>query len=103
MRPTIVSTAALLLVTLSTGCDRSPPTDPHRQLALRLEAGRALDAKNFVAHLVGANEVPSHETRAVGEVKLQLSDDGTEVEYRLISSNIDNVFKIGRASCRERV
>src|SRR2546422_7141813 len=95
MRGVVASAAAVFLVTLSTTCDRSPPTDPPRQLALRLEADRALDAKNFVAHLVGANEVPSHETRAVGEVKLQLSDDGTEVEYRLISSNIDN--EIGRA------
>src|SRR5439155_12492097 len=50
------------------------------------------DAKNFVAHLTGGNEVPTHDTRAAGQIKLQLSDDGTEVAYRLISSNIDNVF-----------
>jgi len=92
MRRVVASAATVFLVTLSTTCDRSPPTDPHRQLALRLEADRALDAKNFVAHLVGANEVPSHDTPAVGEIKLQLSDDGTEVAYRLISSNIENVF-----------
>ena len=92
MRPAVVSTAALFLVSLNTSCDRSPPTDPHRPLALRVEAGPVPDAKNFVAHLSGANEVPTHDTRAVGEIKLQLSEDGTEVEYRLISSNIDNVF-----------
>src|SRR2546427_15305 len=92
MRPAVVGTAALFLVSLNTSCDRSPPTDPHRPLALRVEASRVPDAKNFVAHLTGANEVPTHDTRAVGEIKLQLSDDGTEVAYRLISSNIDNVF-----------
>src|SRR5439155_864648 len=47
---------------------------------------------NFVAHLTGASEVPSHETPAVGEVKFQLSPDGTRLEYRLISSNIHNVI-----------
>ena len=92
MRPAVVSTAALFLVSLNTSCDRSPPTDPHRPLALRMEAARVPDAKNFVAHLTGGNEVPTHDTRAVGQIKLQLSDDGTEVAYRLISSNIDNVF-----------
>src|SRR5438094_7119092 len=92
MRPAVVSTAALFLVSLNTSCDHSPLTDPHRPLALRLEAARVPDAKNFVAHLTGGNEVPTHDTRAVGEIKLQLSDDGTEVAYRLISSNIDNVF-----------
>src|SRR2546427_5414971 len=92
MRPAIVSTAALLLVTLSTGCDRSPPTDPHRPLALRAEAGRVPDANNFIAHLTGANEVPSHDTRAVGEIKLQLSEDGTAVEGRPGSFPVHNVF-----------
>src|SRR5437667_342610 len=50
MRPVVVSTAALFLVTVSTSCDRSPPTDPHRPLALRAEAARVPDASNFVAH-----------------------------------------------------
>ncbi len=53
MRPVVVSTAALFLVTVSTSCDRSPPTDPHRPLALRAEAARVPDASNFVAHLTG--------------------------------------------------
>jgi hypothetical protein len=92
MRRVVASAAAVCLVTLSTTCDRSPTTDLHRPLALRADADRVPEARNFVAHLVGANEVPSHDTPAVGEIKLQLSDDGTEVAYRLISSNIENVF-----------
>ena len=47
--------------------------------------------KNWVAHLVGTNEVPSRDTLAQGQVKFQLSADGTELSYQLISSNIDNV------------
>src|SRR3989454_8304074 len=77
---------------VAAGCDRTPPTDPRSSLALRMEADQAPAPKNFVAHLTGANEVPAHETRGVGQITLQLSDDGTELRYRLISSNIDNVF-----------
>src|SRR5438067_3327952 len=62
-------------LSLNTSCDRSPPTDPHRPLALRMEAARVPDAKNFVAHLTGGNEVPTHDTRAAGQIKLQLSDE----------------------------
>lgn len=50
-------------------------------------------AKNFVAHVTGSSEVPSRDTRGVGQLKLQLSGDGTALEYRLISSNIYNVVQ----------
>ena len=83
---------ALVLLSCVAACDRTPPTDPRGALGLRVAAERVPAAKNFVAHLTGANEVPAHETRGVGQIKLQLSDDGTELRYRLISSNIDNVF-----------
>src|SRR3989441_11043699 len=83
---------ALVLLSCVAACDRTPPTDPRLALGLRVAAERVPAATNFVAHLTGANEVPAHETRGVGQIKLQLSDDGTELRYRLISSNIDNVF-----------
>lgn len=92
MRPYTVSGALVLLSAVAAGCDRTPPTDPRSSFALRVEADRAPAAKNFVAHLTGANEVPARETGAVGQIKLQLSADGTALEYRLISSNIENVF-----------
>ena len=92
MRCFTVSGAIVLLSCVAAACDRTPPTDPRGALGLRVAAERVPVAKNFVAHLTGANEVPAHETRGVGQIKLQLSDDGTELRYRLISSNIDNVF-----------
>jgi CHRD domain-containing protein len=92
MRPYTVSGALVLLSAVAAGCDRTPPTDPRSSMALRVEADGAPAPKNFVAHLTGANEVPARETAAVGQIKLQLSADGTALEYRLISSNIDNVF-----------
>jgi hypothetical protein len=47
--------------------------------------------RNFVAHLSGGEEVPPVETRATGQAKFQLSRDGTEISYRLIVANIQNV------------
>ncbi len=92
MRSFTVSGALVLLSCVAAACDRTPPTDPRGALGLRVAAEPVPAAKNFVAHLTGANEVPAHETRGVGQITLQLSDDGTELRYRLISSNIDNVF-----------
>lgn len=48
--------------------------------------------KNFVAPLSGDEEVPAVDTRATGLAKFQLSADGTELHYRLIASNIENVL-----------
>ena len=47
--------------------------------------------RNFVAHLSGDNEVPPVDTRAQGQTKFQLSKDGTELHFKLIAANIENV------------
>src|SRR2546428_9631970 len=76
-------------------CEPGVPTEQSRPTVLVVPQGVAPDGpglQNFVAHLTGASEVPAHATRAVGEVKFQLSPDGTQLEYRLISSNIHNVI-----------
>jgi len=43
------------------------------------------------AHLTGDAEVPAVDTDAVGQAVLRLSKDGTELRYRLIVANIDDV------------
>jgi hypothetical protein len=50
-------------------------------------------AKNFVAHLSGAEEVPERDCPGQGEAVFQLSVDGTQLSYRVIASNIDNVVQ----------
>ena len=47
---------------------------------------------NFRAHLSGDQEVPERLTNATGQALFRLSSDGTELKYRLIVANIDNVF-----------
>lgn len=49
------------------------------------------DNRNFFAHLSGDEEVPSRDTRAVGQAVFNLSTDGTEIAYTLIVANIENV------------
>jgi hypothetical protein len=47
---------------------------------------------NWVAHLTGDDEVPSNASKGQGQVKFQLSADGTVLSWRLIASNIENPF-----------
>jgi hypothetical protein len=46
---------------------------------------------NHRTHLTGAEEVPARQTRAQGQAVFQISPDESEVSYRLIASNIQNV------------
>lgn len=68
-------------------------------LVLTVAATAVLGAspRNFVAPLNGAEEVLPDgtvgvDTRARGSAIFQLSADGTELSYRLIASNIDDVL-----------
>ncbi len=66
-------------------------------LALGLAALTAMPAtaepteQNFGTHLTGEDEVPPRETPAQGHATFHLNPDGT-IDYRLIASNIENVF-----------
>lgn len=48
-------------------------------------------SRNFVAPLSGGEEVPARDTNARGLAHFRLSEDGTELHYKLIAANIDNV------------
>jgi len=91
-------TCTILALASNVACDPTDRTVPTAQqnVTASLAANANADvpaAKNFVAHLTGASEVPARDSRGVGEVKLQLTSDGTALEYRLISSNIHNVVQ----------
>ena len=45
----------------------------------------------FSAKLFGANEVPARATDAVGKALFRLNEDGTELSYKLIVDDINNV------------
>lgn len=56
---------------------------------LELKKGKVI--QNFTAHLSGDQEVPPRETQATGQAIFQLSKDGTELSYKLIVANLENL------------
>lgn len=55
------------------------------------KAGKGPMVLNFRTHLSGDQEVPPRDTDATGQAIFQLSKDGTELHYKLIVANIENV------------
>jgi hypothetical protein len=47
---------------------------------------------NWSDHANGAQEVPPRDTQGQAQAIFHLSSDGSALEYKLIASNIDNVF-----------
>jgi hypothetical protein len=60
-------------------------------LALMAAPATAADLRSIAAPLTGAEEVPPVDTDAVGVATIRLSTDRTELSYRLIAANIDDV------------
>jgi hypothetical protein len=48
--------------------------------------------RNWSTHANGSMEVPARDTQGQGQAIFHLSKDGTQIEYKLIASNIENVF-----------
>jgi hypothetical protein len=95
MRLLAISSALATVVAIGAcgAADRAVPTEQSSSAAGVAAAANANapDAKNFVAHLSGDDEVPANDSRGQGQIKLQLSPDGQSLDYQLISSNIHNV------------
>lgn len=47
--------------------------------------------RSYTAQLSGREEVPMRDTRATGHANFKLNKEGTELEYKLIVANIENV------------
>jgi hypothetical protein len=47
---------------------------------------------NWSEHLSGKFEVPIRDTQGQGQAIFHLSSDGSSLDYKLVASNIDNVF-----------
>jgi hypothetical protein len=97
MRFLIISGTGAVLTAIA-ACGLSDRTVPTEQSSAAVGVGasasaNAPDAKNFVAHLSGDNEVPVRPTQGQGQLKMQLSKDGLSLDYRIISSNISNIVQ----------
>lgn len=49
------------------------------------------DSRTYVAHLTGGAEVPPRDTLSQGQAVFRLSRDGSELHYKLIVANIEDV------------
>jgi hypothetical protein len=59
---------------------------------LLLLAGAAFAADFVAAPLSGGEEVPANDTKARGNATFDVSEDGSQITFRLIASNIENAF-----------
>ncbi len=81
----------ILAAAVLAGCSDASP-DPTRALSATAELFAAAGSnRNHTSHLGGNNEVPPVDTRAQGQVKVQLSKDGNSLHFKLIVANIENV------------
>ncbi len=60
-------------------------------LGLLLLAGSAFAADFIAAPLTGGEEVPANSSKARGNATFDVSDDGSQITYRLIVANLENV------------
>ena len=49
--------------------------------------------RNWSAHANGSQEVPARETQGQAQAIFHLAKDGDSIDYKLIASNIENVFQ----------
>lgn len=96
MRILSVGTVLLLIALLASCSDLvvEPAAAPDSEAAFAEAASKNHapgKSRNFVAPLSGAQEVPAVETRARGNATFRFSRDGTEMHYKLIVANIENV------------
>ena len=86
-----VTALSILGLVLSACGDAAPTaTAPVFEVAPAMSVA-ANGGRNATAPLSGAEEVPSVATRARGLASFHLSKDGTELSYKLIVANIENV------------
>src|SRR5687767_2114199 len=95
MRGCFVGSPLLLLIlsacvhqssTESLAPGSSSPTAPST-----FSAVVSLGSRNSGTHLKGDHEIPPRDTHAQGQAIFKLDRAGTELSYRLIASNIENV------------
>jgi CHRD domain len=86
----LVSVLAPVLVVAA--CSDSPTTvlPVYSDLAMGVAAN---GGRNATASLAGANEIPPRDTRARGNAIFHLDADGSELRYKLIVANIENVVQ----------
>jgi hypothetical protein len=93
LRKSPVPVVAVLALFAASCADADSPTalSPDVAVASMHGGGPGAVSHQFIAPLSGDQEVPAADTRARGQATFQLSKDGSELSYRLIVANLQNV------------
>ncbi|CAN5896340.1 CHRD domain-containing protein [soil metagenome] len=90
MKRTVMCVVAALAA--ATGCTQSDTSVAEPEtLLVPVFASENARSGNYHAHASGREEVPANNSRAQGQAMFRLSADGTELNYKLIVANIQNV------------
>ena len=90
MTRSITGIAAAVALASALACASDKPMSP-REVRIPL-FDRSSDENNLGTHVDGDGEVPARPSQGQGQAIFRISDDGQSVEYKLIATNIDNVF-----------
>lgn len=80
-----------LFLILGLGCSEESTEQTDDLFSTTLK-GRSGNKFNFSSSLKGSNEVPARETNAAGQVIVKINKDEQSLYFKIIASNIDNVF-----------
>jgi len=90
MTRTITGIATAVAFASALACASEKPTSPNEVRIPLFDRSSA--ENNLGTHLDGPGENPPRPSQGQGQAIFRISDDGQSVDYKLIASNIDNVF-----------
>ena len=93
MRKLLITALTAAITCACSESTRTPATPTELTAPLQVQAAQPDGvAKNHTTHLSGDEENPPRSTQAQGQAIFKVAADGESVDYKLIASNIDNVF-----------
>jgi len=93
MRKLLITTLTAAAACACSESTRTPAAPTEYTAPLQVQAAQPEGtAKNHGTHLVGEQENPPRDTRAQGQAIFKVAADRKSVDYKLIASNIENVF-----------
>jgi CHRD domain len=93
MRKVVITAVAAAVTCACSESNRTPAGPTEYTAPLQVQAVQPDGvAKNHATHLSGDQEVPANNSNAQGQAIFKVAADGASVDYKLIASNIENVF-----------
>ena len=90
-----LAVGATLMVAAVAGCSSkgASPLETGEVAVPVYSLGIGQGSENLRTHMIGGEENPANASQAQGQAIFRLSEDGTELQYKLIVANIENVLQ----------